>query len=212
MNLLCAFEKLMCYSWESTQQQQRVNRSNSAALLLASVRQPRNCRSPDSDDRIKERLVSRHYTLIYPLSNTQTHTHRSPVSPWRPIRGQARSRWRQRGGWIGARSGSARGTPGPAGWLWTPAAGESSGLPERENKRQHKFTREMFSLIWHHHGNMISRGGYVNFHLQQQTEVCLTHIRGLLGGRGRYEELSLTGESLLHHVCLVGQQRQRHFH
>lgn len=33
-------------------------------------------------------------------------------------------------------------------------------------------------------------------------QVCLTHIRGLLGGGGCHKKLSLTGECLLHHVRL----------
>lgn len=37
--------------------------------------------------------------------------------------------------------------------------------------------------------------------------LCLTHIRGFLGGGCRHEELSLTGERLLHHFSLERQRK-----
>lgn len=38
-------------------------------------------------------------------------------------------------------------------------------------------------------------------------EGCLTHITGLLGGGGCYQQLSMIGESLLHHLRLKTEER-----
>lgn len=47
-----------------------------------------------------------------------------------------------------ARCGSARGMTAPAGWLWTPAAGESSTLPEKGRGRRRKSVNHVADCIF----------------------------------------------------------------
>lgn len=49
---------------------------------------------------------------------------------------------------------------------------------------------------------------HINSTRDGPSEVCLTYIRGLLGGGGRQEELPLTAEALLHHICLEKEERR----
>lgn len=119
-------------------QQQTMNESFTVTAKLCCWCQPRNRRSSETVDRIKERPVSAHYThtqsgaktaLFLPVNLSQ------PLdSPWQPIQGQAHSRWQRRGGWTTVSCGSAPETPAPAGSRWTRAAGESSKLPEESRK------------------------------------------------------------------------------